>query len=60
MNLSDKVYTIEEIESHISNLLKIERSHGCFGEVEFNYPSEDNIKSANIIIQLLNTRKENA
>lgn len=43
--------------NHAEELLKVKVSHGCWGEPEYDYPNEDDIKSANMIIQLL-TQKD--
>lgn len=48
-----KIYTLEEIKEHIENITKTTYGHGCWGEPESYPPTENDIKSAHIISQLL-------
>lgn len=49
-------YTREEMEEHAKELMKMRESFGCWGEREIYKPSEKDVKSANIIFQLLTER----
>jgi hypothetical protein len=46
-------YSKEEILEFVKELKSQKRSHGCWGEVELNPPNTEQVKSAQIIEQLL-------
>lgn len=49
-------YSKEEIKEFVAELKKTERSYGCWGEVELIPPNMQQIKSAQIIEQLLSRK----
>jgi hypothetical protein len=49
-------YTKEEILEFVKELKSPKRSHGCWGEVEVTPPNTEQVKSAQIIEQLLSRK----